>query len=95
MEALSAARFRSALAAADTDTARRQLAAAIIALYRVPIEGVLHRYWGRELPMRRVAHIRISRGVREHGACFIRRGDDTSCVLSFSRHLFFSGVYPY
>lgn len=91
MEALSAARFRGALAAADTDTARRQLAAAIIALYRVPIEGVLHRYWGRELPMRRVAHIRIFRGVREHGACFIRRGDDTSCVLSFSRHLFFSG----
>ena len=91
MEDFSAAWFRGALAEADTDTARRQLAAAVIALYQCPIEDVLRRYWGRELLMRRIAHIRISRGVREHGACFIRRADDTSCVLSFSRHLFFSG----
>lgn len=86
-----AADFRAALAEAETDAARRALAAAVIAAYRPPLEAVLQHYAGRPLPLRQVADIRLSRGLREFGACRIRRADDSRCVLAFSRHLFFPG----
>ena len=41
--------------------------------------------------LRRVVSVRITRGVREYGACNIPRGDDGTCRLSFSGHLFFPG----
>lgn len=86
-----AADFRGALAGAETDEARRTLVADVIAAYRPPMEAVLQHYAGRPLPLRQVADIRLSRGLREFGACRIRRTADTRCVLAFSRHLFFSG----
>lgn len=87
----TAADFRAALAGAETDAARRMLAADIIAAYRSPMEAVLRHYAGRPLPLRQVERIRLSRGLREFGTCLIRRADDTRCVLAFSRHLFFPG----
>ena len=86
-----AADFRAALAEAETDAARQNLAADIIAAYRPHIEAVLAHYAGRALPLREVERIRLSRGLRELGACRIRRADDGRCVLAFSRHLFFPG----
>ena len=41
--------------------------------------------------LRRVASVRITRGVREYGSCNIPRGDDGMCRLAFSGHLFFPG----
>lgn len=86
-----AADFRAALAGAETDAVRRTLAADVIAAYRPYVEMVLRHYAGRPLPLRQVERIRLSRGLREFGACLIRRADDARCVLTFSRHLFFPG----
>ncbi len=41
--------------------------------------------------LRRVASVRITRGVREYGSCNIPRGDDGTCRLAFSGYLFFPG----
>ena len=86
-----AADFRDALIEAETEGAQRALAAAIIAVYRPVMEAILQHYAGRAFSMRRVERIRLSRGLREFGACLIRRAEDARCVLTFSRHLFFPG----
>ncbi len=69
----------------------RLLARDLIAALTPAIESLLTEASRHSVALRRVETVRITRGVREYGSCTISRGDDSSCRLAFSGHLFFAG----
>ena len=69
----------------------RLLARDIISALGPAVESVLSVAAGKHVTMRRVKTVRITRCVREYGACTIARGNDGACCLAFSGHLFFAG----
>lgn len=70
--------------------AMRLLARDLIDVLGPAIESVL-RGAGLCARLRRVATVRITRGVREYGSCSIPRDHGGTCRLAFSGHLFFAG----
>ena len=88
---------RDFLAATDARLARemllwekRLLARDLIGALGPRIEKVLCEA-GLPARLRKIASVRITRGVREYGSCNIPRVNDAECRLAFSGHLFFAG----
>ena len=78
------------LSGADGVWKMRLLARDLVTFLGPAAERTLARA-GMDARLRRVETLRITRGVREYGACNIPRANDRVCRLSFSGHLFFPG----